>query len=81
MVDFYDDRSLLIRAGRIPARRTATGDDIMNPAAMPKVAKPVAAKTFRLWLVKYARERREGFLFQPAVLLFLLACLLRAAGG
>jgi hypothetical protein len=45
MVDFYDDRSVLIRAGQFPARRTATGDDIMNPAGVLKVAKPDAAKT------------------------------------
>ena len=79
MVDFYDDHSLLIRAGRFSARSTPTGDEIMNPAGMSRVAKPVATKTYRLWLLKYARGRRERFLFQPALLFFLLTCLLRAA--
>ena len=60
MVDFYDDRSLLIDAGRFPARRTATGDDIMNPAGMPRVAKPVATKTYRLWLLKYGGGDGNG---------------------
>ena len=53
-MDFYDDQSFLIRNDRLPARRTATGDDIMNPGvtAILKVTKPAAAKTFRVWLVK-----------------------------
>jgi hypothetical protein len=54
MVDFYDDRGFLIRTDRFPARRTATGDDVMNPGATAvlKITKPVAAKTYRVWLVK-----------------------------
>ena len=32
-VNFYDDRGFLIRSDRFPARRTATGDDVMNPGA------------------------------------------------
>lgn len=32
----------------------ATGDDVMNPGAVAilKVARPAAAKTYRVWLVK-----------------------------
>lgn len=54
MVDFYDDQGSLLRTDRLPARRTATGDDIMNPGATAilKVTKPTAAKTYRVWLVK-----------------------------
>jgi hypothetical protein len=54
MVDFYDDQGFLLRTDRFPARRTATGDDVMNPGATAilKVTKPTAAKTYRVWLVK-----------------------------
>lgn len=54
MVDFYDEQGSLIRADRYPARRTPSGDDVMNPGtvAVLKVAKPAAAKTYRVWLVK-----------------------------
>ena len=54
MVDFYDDQGFLLRTDRYPARRTATGDDVMNPGATAilKVTKPTAAKTYRVWLVK-----------------------------
>ena len=54
MVDFYDEQGQLIRTERYPARRTPTGDDIMNPGAVAilKVPKPAAAKTYRVWLVK-----------------------------
>lgn len=54
MVDFYDEQGLLIRTERYPARRTATGDDVMNPGAVAilKVSKPTTAKTYRVWLVK-----------------------------
>ncbi|MBU6482490.1 MAG: hypothetical protein KGS09_18345 [Nitrospirae bacterium] len=54
MVDFYDDQGFLIRTDRFPARRAATGDDVMNPGATAilKVSKPPAAKTYRVWLVK-----------------------------
>ena len=54
MVDFYDDQGVLIRTDRFPARRTATGEDVMNPGARAvlKVTKPAAAKTYRVWLVK-----------------------------
>lgn len=54
MVDFYDDQGFLIRNDRFPARRTAMGDDVMNPGATAvlKVAKPTATKTYRVWLVK-----------------------------
>jgi hypothetical protein len=54
-VDFYDDQGFLIRNGRFPARRTATGDDIMSPgttAVILKVTKPAAAKIHRVWLVE-----------------------------
>lgn len=54
MVDFYDEQGFLIRTDRYPARKTPTGDDVVNPGAveMLKVAKPIAAKTYRVWLVK-----------------------------
>ncbi|MGA6829362.1 hypothetical protein ACO9S2_17360 [Nitrospira sp. NS4] len=54
MVDFYDDQGILLRTDRYPARRTSAGDDILNPGsvAMLKIAKPMAAKTYRVWLVK-----------------------------
>jgi len=54
MVDFYDDQGFLIRTERHPARRTPTGDDVLNPGekAVLQVTKPVTAKTYRVWLVK-----------------------------
>ena len=54
MVDLYDGQGFLLRTDRFPARRTATGDDVMNPGATAilKVTKPAAAKTYRVWLVK-----------------------------
>jgi len=54
MVDFYDDQKFLIRTDRYPARRSASGDDVMNPGAtgVLRVPKPLAAKTYRVWLVK-----------------------------
>ncbi len=54
MVDFYDDQGFLIRTERYPARRTITGDDVMNPGAVAvlTVSRPAAAKTYRVWLVK-----------------------------
>ncbi len=54
MVDFYDENGSLIKTVRYPARKTLTGEDIMNPGAVAvlKVAKPSAAKTSRVWLVK-----------------------------
>lgn len=54
MVDFYDKEGLLIFSERHQARRTPTGDDIMNPGAVGiiTVPKPATAKTFRVWLVK-----------------------------
>ena len=54
MVDFYDEQGTLLRSTRYPARRTAGGDDVMNPGEVGtlKVAKPLNTKTFRVWLVK-----------------------------
>jgi hypothetical protein len=54
MVDFYDDQGFLIHSERYQARRTATGEDVMSAGAigMLQVAKPVGAKTYRVWLVK-----------------------------
>ena len=54
MVDFYDGQGFLIRSERHPARRTPTGDDVLNPGekAVLQVTKPAAAKTYRVWLVK-----------------------------
>ena len=54
MVDFYDGQGLLIRTDRFPARRTPSGDDVLNPGtiAILKVAKPAGANTHRVWLVK-----------------------------
>jgi hypothetical protein len=54
MVDFYDDAGLLMKTERYPARRTQSGDDVMNAGAVAtvKATKPVRAKTFRVWLAK-----------------------------
>jgi len=54
MVDFYDDQKFLFKTDRYPARRSASGDDVMNPGAtgVLTVTKPLAAKTYRVWLVK-----------------------------
>ena len=54
MVDVYDDQGFLICTDRFQARRTATGDDVINPGAIAvlKVTKPAATKTYRVWLVK-----------------------------
>ncbi len=54
LVDFYDNQGLLIRTDRFPARRTASGEDVLNPGAVAilKVAKPAGTKTHRVWLVK-----------------------------
>ena len=55
MVDFYENQGFLIRTDRFLARRTATSDDVTHPGATAilKVTKPAAAKTHRVWLVKY----------------------------
>ena len=54
MVDFYDDLGFLLRTDRFPTRRTATGENVINPGAtvVLKITKPTAAKTYRVWLVK-----------------------------
>ena len=54
MMDLYDDQGYLIRTDQFPARRTATGDNVMNPGATAvlKVTKPAAAKTYRVWVVR-----------------------------
>ncbi len=54
MVDFYDDQGVLIRTDRYPARKTMTGDDVMNPGeiGIHRIAKPLSAKTYRVWVVK-----------------------------
>lgn len=54
MVDFYDDQHFLLRTERHPARRSVSGDDVMNPGATAvlRVTKPLGAKTYRVWLVK-----------------------------
>lgn len=54
MVDFYNEQGLLIQSERYQARRTPTGDDVMNPGAVGiiQVSKPPAAKSYRVWLVK-----------------------------
>jgi hypothetical protein len=54
MVDFFDDRGLLVRSDRFPAHRTSVGDDVMNPGAVGilKVPRPPGAKTYRVWLIK-----------------------------
>jgi hypothetical protein len=33
MADLYDDQGVLLRTERFPARRTATGEDVMNSGA------------------------------------------------
>ncbi len=54
MVDFFDDHGLLIKTERHPARRTRTGEDIMQPGSIGslKVPKPLRASSYRVWLVK-----------------------------
>ena len=54
MVDFYDEQGLLVTSERYQARRTAAGDDIMNPGAVGliTVPKPAAAKSYRVWVVR-----------------------------
>jgi hypothetical protein len=55
MVDFYDEQGILVRSSRHPARKSAAaGDDVMNPGEIGtlKLAKPLNAKTFRVWVVK-----------------------------
>lgn len=54
MVDFYDEQGILVRSSRHPARKTATGDDVMNPGEVGtlKIAKPSGAKSYRVWVVK-----------------------------
>ena len=54
MVDFVDEAGVLMKTERYPARRTPSGDDVLNPGtvAVLKIAKPLGAKTFRAWLVK-----------------------------
>ena len=54
MVDFYDSQGALVKTERYPARKTPTGEDILNPGAIAilKVTRPTSAKTYRVWLVK-----------------------------
>lgn len=54
MVDFYDEQGVLVRSSRHPARKTVTGDDVMNPGEVGtlRVVKPLNAKTYRVWVVK-----------------------------
>ncbi len=54
MVDFYDEQGTLIRTERYPARQTESGDDVMNPGeiGVRKIAKPLNAKSYRVWVVK-----------------------------
>jgi hypothetical protein len=54
MVDFYDSQGALVKTERYPARKTPTGEDILNPGAIAilKITKPTAANTYRVWLVK-----------------------------
>ncbi|HAP40985.1 MAG TPA: hypothetical protein DCQ94_14675 [Nitrospira sp.] len=54
MVDFYDEQGVLVRSSRHPARKTATGDDVMNPGEVGtlRIAKPLNARSYRVWVVK-----------------------------
>jgi hypothetical protein len=54
MVDFYDGQGTLVKTERYPARKTPTGEDILNPGATAilKITRPASAKTYRVWLVK-----------------------------
>jgi hypothetical protein len=54
MVDFYDHQDFLIKTERYPARKTSTGEDIVNAGAVAvlRVTKPAEAKSYRFWLVK-----------------------------
>ena len=54
MVDFFDESGILIRTERHPARQSGANQDVMNPGMLGilKIAKPLSAKTYRVWLVK-----------------------------
>jgi hypothetical protein len=54
MIDFYDRQGLPLRSDRHPARKTPSGDDVMNPGeiGVHKFPKPENAASFRVWLVK-----------------------------
>lgn len=54
MVDFYDSQGILVKTERYPARKTPTGEDILNPGATAilTITRPATAKTYRVWLVK-----------------------------
>ncbi len=54
MVDFYDEQGTLIRSDRYPARKTDSGDDVVNPGeiGVRKIGKPLNAKSYRVWVVK-----------------------------
>lgn len=54
MVDFFDERGHLLKTERYPARRTAGGEDVLNPGsvAVLKVPKPAGATSYRPWVVK-----------------------------
>lgn len=54
MVDFYDSQGGLVKTERYPARKTPTGEDILNPGetAILTITRPTTAKTHRVWLVK-----------------------------
>ena len=53
-MDLYDDQGYLICTDQFPARRTATGDNVMNSdaTAVLKITNPAAARTYRVWVVR-----------------------------
>lgn len=54
MVDFSDESGGLIRSERHPARHSGGNQDVMSPGmhGILKVAKPLGAKSYRVWVVK-----------------------------
>lgn len=54
MVEFYDGQGQLLSQTRVAARKTTTGDDVMNPGEVGtrKIGRPAGAKTYRVWVAK-----------------------------
>ena len=51
---FFPSQHFFISYLLFPPHKTATGEDVMNPGEVGtlKVARPLNAKTYRVWLVK-----------------------------
>lgn len=54
MIDFRDAQGTVVRTDRYPARRTASGEDVLNPGEIRtlKVHKPLNAATYRVWVMR-----------------------------